>query len=241
MTYQPKVFIVEDMAISRMALESILIDSNYCISGSSANAEIAFEELQKTKIDLFLIDINLAGEKDGIWLANQIRLMTQIPIIFITAYGDDKTLENVKATKPNGYIMKPYNTPTLLTTIALVLQNYNDSNSVIINNYDLTNEHYIYIKVGVKQKKIKTSDIYFIMSDANYLHIMLEHKVYLVRDKLSDFCSALPQSEFTQVHRRYVINKNHIESFGQKKVIINNHEISVSKSFRDLFTVNSSK
>ncbi len=107
MTIKYKVFIVEDMAISRMALESILEENNYEIVGSAAKAETAYMQLQNLEIDLLLIDINLAGEKDGVWLTNKLREISNVPIIFLTAYSDSKTLANVKSAKSNGYLMKP--------------------------------------------------------------------------------------------------------------------------------------
>ena len=83
MTTKNKIFIVEDMAISRMALESILEENNYEIVGSAAKAETAYMQLQNLDIDLLLIDINLAGEKDGIWLTNKMREISNTPIIFL--------------------------------------------------------------------------------------------------------------------------------------------------------------
>lgn len=223
------------MAISRMALESILEENNYEIVGSAAKAETAYMQLQNLEIDLLLIDINLAGEKDGVWLTNKMREVSNVPIIFLTAYSDSKTLENVKSSKSNGYLMKPYNTPTLLTTIAIVLQNHKDKIKEPRNNQELTSDKYIFIKDGAQLKRVKINDIFYIMSDANYLHINTVQKNYLVRNKLLDFYAELPPKLFIQVHRRYLINKHHIDSFNNKTVVVRNQTISISKSFRDIF------
>ncbi len=238
MTTKYKIFIVEDMAISRMALESILEENNYEIAGSAAKAETAYMQLQDLDIDLLLIDINLAGEKDGVWLTNKMREISSVPIIFLTAYSDQKTLSNVKNAKSNGYLMKPYNTPTLLTTIAIVLQNHKDRNKEVRNIPEFISDNHIFIKDGSQLKRVKTKDIFYIMSDANYLHINTAQKNYLVRNKLLDFYAQLPSNIFIQVHRRYLVNKHHIESFNNKTVVVNNIEISISKSFRDAFLQN---
>jgi DNA-binding LytR/AlgR family response regulator len=230
-----KIFIVEDMAISRMALESILEENNYEIVGSAAKAENAYMQLQNLDIDLLLIDINLAGEKDGVWLTNKMRETSNVPIIFLTAYSDTKTLDNVKNTKSNGYLMKPYNIPTLLTTIAIVLQNHKGRYKEVLNIPEFISDNHIFIKEGSQLKRVKTKDIFYIMSDANYLHINTAQKNYLVRNKLLDFYTELPDKEFIQVHRRFLINKHHVDSFDTKSVVVNNKTISISKSFRNAF------
>jgi signal transduction histidine kinase len=67
------------------------------------------------------MDIHLSGEMDGIEAADQIRTQHDIPVIFVTAYADEATLERAKVTEPYGYILKPYQEREVHTAIEIVL------------------------------------------------------------------------------------------------------------------------
>ncbi|WP_405609090.1 LytR/AlgR family response regulator transcription factor [Polaribacter sp. Asnod1-A03] len=237
-----KIYIVEDMAFSRASLESMLILNDYKISGSTAKAEIAWDELKNSKTDLVLIDINLAGEKNGIWLAEQIRNYLNLPIVFLTAYGDEKTVENVLDTKPNGYLMKPYKLVTLLATIKIALNNFSENQkaTVLSENQKVLND-FVFIKDKYMRIKLQISDILFIKSEGNYLEINLENKKHVIRSKLSEFKKLLPTKIFFQTHQRYVINLTKIKAVGKKKLTIHNDEIPISSKYKEsvskLFTI----
>ncbi|KGL63373.1 LytR/AlgR family response regulator transcription factor [Polaribacter sp. Hel1_85] len=228
-----KIFIVEDMAISRVALEQMLLRNDYEVIGSAAKAEKAWGILQETAVDLVLLDINLAGPKNGIWLAQQIRKYLNVPIVFLTAYGDQKTLKGVIETKPNGYLMKPYQEPTLITTISIAIQNFLDNQKETITSDSGTIlNNVIYIKDKHIRVKLKIEDIFFIKSDGNYLELKLKEKTHVVRSKLSEFQKLLPPTVFHQIHQRYIINKEKVAVLGKDFVTINNVDIPVSQTYK---------
>ena len=220
-------FIIEDNGINRLFLETILEDNNIKTTGSFSNAEEAWERLKNNEPTIVLIDINLAGDKDGIWLANNIRRELNLPFIFLTAYGDPQTIERVKLTKPNGYLMKPFNEPTLLTTINIAIESFKNQKQNSANS--------LYIKDNYVRIKLDIPDILYIKSEGNYLEIYLEDKKHLVRSRLADFIKDLPKSNFIQIHRRYVINISKINLVGNGYVIINNIEIPITKTYKDSF------
>ena len=67
------------------------------------------------------MDIVLKGDMDGVEAAEQIRARFNIPIIYLTAYSDDKTLERAKITEPFGYIIKPFEEREFNSTIEIAL------------------------------------------------------------------------------------------------------------------------
>ena len=223
MNQEKSVFIVEDNALNRITLETILEDNHYNIVGSYANAEEAWEVLKNTNVDVVLIDINLAGDKDGIWLGRKIRKYNNTAFVYLTAYGDNETIHKVKKTNPNGYLMKPYNEPTLLTTIDIAISNFSNYKEISAS---------IYIKDSSIRVKLNLDDIHYIQSDGNYLHIFLEHKTHLVRARLVDFLKQLPDTIFVQVHQRYAINKSKVDLIGNGFVVIGKEEIPVSKRYK---------
>jgi signal transduction histidine kinase len=116
-----KIFIVEDETIISMELTHRLIKSDYQIVGTVTSGEEAIKLISSAKPDLILMDIFLSGEIDGINTAEEIRKSYDIPIIYITAFADEKTLNRAKATGPYGYIIKPFDQKDMETTIEIAL------------------------------------------------------------------------------------------------------------------------
>lgn len=229
-----KIYVVEDMAMSRAALISMLTKNDFQIVGSAANADMAWSDIQNLQIDLLILDINLAGKKDGIWLAEQVRKNYNIPIVFLTAYGDDVTLNKLSSLNPNGYLLKPYNKPTLITTINIAVQSFNALNAKLP---EIDNSN-ILIDSGGKKVKVQLSKLLYVNSDGNYIEIHLEDKSFIIRQKLADFIASLPENNFMiQVHLRYIVNKKFITTSTPNFLIINNVEIPISKKFRSLVSI----
>ncbi len=226
------IYIVEDVAISRMSLETMLQENGFEVSGSAAKAETAWEEIQNLPVDLILLDINLAGEKNGVWLAQQVRKHLNISIVYLTAFGDQQTLKEVLETKPNGYLMKPYQEPTLLTTINIALTNFENQKVSTTSGTESNHNDFVFIKDGHTKIKINVNDIYYVKSDGNYIEITLKDKTHVVRNKLQEFKKVLPNSLFFQSHQRYVINIDKIGVLKNDMVIIQNQEIPLSLKYK---------
>ena len=228
-----KVFIVEDMAISRTYLEEMLFKNNYEIVGSSATAEKAWKEIQSIKVELILLDINLAGDRNGIWLAQKIRRYFNFPIIYLTAYGDQQTIKEVIETKPNGYLMKPYQEPNLIAAIEIALNNFDRDTSEIksLNNLNPKDE-FIFVKDRYNKVKLFLNAILFIKSEGNYIEINLEDKKHVVRSKLSVFKEQLPENIFYQTHQRFIINIDKVEVIGKDFFTIKEDKIPISQKYK---------
>jgi PAS domain S-box-containing protein len=67
------------------------------------------------------MDIVLKGKMDGIGTAQQIRSQLDIPIIYLTAYPDDRTFQRAKLTEPFAYILKPFEEQALQNAIEMAL------------------------------------------------------------------------------------------------------------------------
>lgn len=121
---QKKILIVEDESIIAEDISDSLISLGYRITGMVYSGEEAIEAAAKFRPDLVLMDVNLQGEIDGITAAAEIRSRFQIPVVYLTAYADENTLRRVSATKPFGYIVKPFEEKNLHTTIQLALHRH---------------------------------------------------------------------------------------------------------------------
>jgi two-component system, response regulator PdtaR len=103
-----RILVVEDETIVAMDIANTLRKLGHEITDSVPSGEQAIASVKKNQPDLIFMDIGLKGEMDGIETAAQIRSLYRIPVIFLTAFVDEKTLDRAKATVPAGYLTKPF-------------------------------------------------------------------------------------------------------------------------------------
>ncbi|MBB6479010.1 ATP-binding protein [Spirochaeta isovalerica] len=119
---EKRILIVEDEGIVALDIQSRLESHGYgvidIVSTGSRAIEIAKEEVP----DLILMDINLKGSIDGIETASLIRRAVDCPIIFLTAFADEKTMKKARISDASGYILKPFREGELLVTIELAIK-----------------------------------------------------------------------------------------------------------------------
>lgn len=116
-----KIMIVEDEWTVADDIKMFLERLGYTVTSVSSSGEEAIQNAEKDKPDLVLMDIVLEGEMDGIEAASEIRTRFNIPIVYLTAYADDKILERAKITEPSGYIVKPFVNEDLKINIEMAL------------------------------------------------------------------------------------------------------------------------
>jgi len=116
-----RIYIVEDERIIAIDLQRRLERLGYVVCGSASDAEEALAGIRSTKPDLILMDIVLPGAVDGIDVAVQVRRELNVPVIFLSAYTDARTLERAKAANPLGYILKPFKERELATMLEMAL------------------------------------------------------------------------------------------------------------------------
>lgn len=103
----PKILICDDELLFAQDLAMNLRDFGYHVTGQVSTGEEAVKSVEADRPDLVLMDINLAGEMDGIAAAKQIRGHADIPIVYITGYSEKSLMERAMDTEPYGYLVKP--------------------------------------------------------------------------------------------------------------------------------------
>ncbi|OPY16384.1 MAG: two-component response regulator [Methanomethylovorans sp. PtaU1.Bin073] len=116
-----KILVVEDENIVALEIKKRLQKLGYIVPGVASTGEDAIIKAEGILPDLVLMDIMLKGEIDGIRAAGEIRSRFNMPVIYLTAYSDEETLERAKLTEPYGYILKPFEEEDLRTTIEIAL------------------------------------------------------------------------------------------------------------------------
>jgi hypothetical protein len=116
-----RILVVEDEGIISWDMENTLNRMGYEVAGAVDSGEEAIQKAVETKPDLVLMDIVLKGEMDGVEAAKQIRDRLDIPVIYLTSYADEQTLQRAKITEPFGYLLKPFEEKELHSTIEVAL------------------------------------------------------------------------------------------------------------------------
>ena len=109
-----QILIVEDESIVAMDLELQLINLGYQIAGVVSNGREALDLIEKQPVDLVLMDINIKGNLDGIETTRMLLKQRHIPVVYLTASGDHKTVARATATQPVEYLVKPLNEDRLM-------------------------------------------------------------------------------------------------------------------------------
>ncbi|WP_309229734.1 hybrid sensor histidine kinase/response regulator [Oscillatoria sp. FACHB-1407] len=117
----PKILIVEDEVIVAKIIANQLKQLGYTVTDTVSSGAVAIAKAIETSPDLILMDIVLKGDIDGITTATRIREQIDIPIIYLTAYADDQTLQRAKMSQPFGYIIKPFTANDLRVAIEIGL------------------------------------------------------------------------------------------------------------------------
>ncbi len=118
-----RILIVEDEAVTAADLHDELTTQGYVVVGTADTAESALRLAEEGKPEIVLMDINLAGTADGVHAASAMR-GAEIPVIFLTAHYDERTLARAKKASPVGYITKPFEPHELPVAIEIGLERH---------------------------------------------------------------------------------------------------------------------
>ncbi|MBN2511216.1 MAG: EAL domain-containing protein [Spirochaetales bacterium] len=119
-----RILIVEDERIIALDLKRRLEKFGYSVTDIVSTGQDAIDTAQLQLPDIIIMDIMLSGDMDGISAAGYIKDHFEIPIIFLTAFSDNNTLERAKFVEPYGYILKPFKEKELHTTIDIAIYKY---------------------------------------------------------------------------------------------------------------------
>jgi CheY-like chemotaxis protein len=116
------VLLVEDDDLLAKIAETRLKNLGYDLAGRATTAAEAMAIVVNNRPDIVLMDITIKGNVDGIDAANMIKNGFKLPVVFLTSHSDDALLTRAKATKPDGFITKPYTDDSLRVALELALQ-----------------------------------------------------------------------------------------------------------------------
>ncbi|GKS59402.1 hypothetical protein YTPLAS18_29290 [Nitrospira sp.] len=118
---QSTILVVEDEPIVARDIQLSLERLGYRVPATASSGEEAIRRAKECGPDLVLMDIVLKGSMDGIATAQYLQRQLDVPVVYLTAYGDQQTVQRAEGTAPLGYVMKPFQPTDLQRTVQLAL------------------------------------------------------------------------------------------------------------------------
>ena len=224
-----KVLIVEDKLLIAEDIAARLEKHSMEVVAVCSNGEEAIEMTNRKNPDLILMDIELAGAMDGISAAHSILRHHSVPVIYLSDYTDNKTLERAKKTQPANYLTKPFNEADLIRAIDLAFNNARhipSAGSRLSKPIFLRTESQVYIKLDLQE-------ILYLEADRSYCKVITTTRTFTLSTSMNNVYEQLNHEDFIKVHRSYIVNVNRVTSLDGNSVKIGETEIQMSKEYRD--------
>jgi two-component system, sensor histidine kinase len=125
------VLVVDDERVVALDICNTLSRLGYNVAGVVSSGEEALELAQRMHPHIVLMDIWLQGSMDGVQAAAELRKRHGVPVIFLTSFSDEDTLQRAKTSEAFGYLIKPFEERELHSTIELALYKHRAEKSLI--------------------------------------------------------------------------------------------------------------
>ncbi len=218
-----KILIGEDDILLAEHLKGVLLSFEEYRIEMAHSKESIIQKVYDFKPDIALLDIHMDNRYDGIEVGEYIFNNFNFPIIYISSYFDEKTIEKALCTEPSSYILKPFKDIEVKTALRIALNNFSKKKE----------EKFLMVKEGIKNIKITYSKILFFKSDNNYLEIHSEKGVFSLKKTLNQLLEELNNPLFVRVHQSYAINASFVKEFTLKKINIKGNSIPISRKYKD--------
>ena len=236
------VLVVEDESIVSKDIQYSLKKLGYEVVGSASTGVKAVELALDLKPNVILMDIMLKGDMSGIEASAKIKEALNIPVIFLTAYADEKTLEKAKVTEPYAYIIKPFKEIDLHTSIEMALYKHGKELEVLKERDLLYNivesqdsKDFIFVKSNSRLVKIYNKDIYFVEALKDYVVINTHNNRYTIHSTMKEIEKKLEGRHFLRVHRSFIVSLNKIDTIEQPNIILEDDKrvIPIGGSYKE--------
>lgn len=224
-----KCIIIDDEPIAiRVIKNHLAAFTDFEIIAECENALDAMPVLQKKKVDLLFCDIQMP-QITGVEF---VRSLAHPPkVIFTTAYRDYAV--DAFELQVIDYLLKPFS----FERFTKAINNYLEHISAQLNKDDIVeskskNPDFIFLKADKKHYKINLTDILYFESLGDYVIVFTNEKKIVTKERISILYKQLPQNNFIQIHRSYIVSISKIESVGAGFVEINKKKLPVGRNYK---------
>lgn len=221
--------IVDDEAAARAIMGqlcSTVPDLHVIEEFSTAIEAIKF--LNQQQIDLVFLDIHMPGFT-GI---DFVQTLKEPPHIVMTTSDREYAIEAYEYEAIVDYLVKPITPERFEKCIQKVRNSLNKQKVSDENSEKSALGEDLYINIDRRLIKLKFDEILIIEAKGDYIDIKTEKEDYRVHTTLKKIKEKLPQEQFLQIHRSYIINFTKIIDIEDNSVLIEKNVIPISRSNR---------
>ena len=233
-----RILIVEDEPLIAEDLRGHLDELGYEVCGSCDNALDAMAEIAAQKPDLLLLDINLGDGADGVELAQKVNAKYRVPFIFVTSHSDKATLQRVKAVRPAGFIIKPFDEDDLRTQIEIALARHAAQGDAgtppgEVQQQGSQASDVLFVRDRGRRVKVPVQEIRYVEADNNYVVVHTAERRYVTACSLTSMAERLPSSSFVRIHRRYLVDVRRITGLSEREAHLGELVLPVGKTHKE--------
>ncbi|MEL6556598.1 MAG: LytTR family DNA-binding domain-containing protein [Bacteroidota bacterium] len=198
---------------------------NMQLMKSCHDALEALEYLNNHTVDLIFLDLNMP-KLTGF---EMLRTLKNPPKVIVTTAYREHALEGYELDIVD-YLLKPFSFARFLQAVNKALNKPAEQISTVASQ-EVRGQN-IFLRSDKKHIQVNTDDILFLEAAGNYLKVLTKEKTITIREKISDLMQKLPEGEFIQVHKSFVVAKNHIESIEGNRIIIREHTVPIGNTYK---------
>ena len=238
------ILIVEDELLIAAEIERILYRLGHSPLEPVDNSDEALAVLGQQPVELVLMDINIAGDCDGIATALMARRQFSVPVVFLTARSDSATVNRAKLAHPYGYLLKPFTADSLRAQIEVALFNANQfppppqqpglpaASETVASAPQSLIDKYLFVRKGAGYIKVMTEDILYFEALQNYVRLHTATESYVFDSTLKALEQQLP-IHFFKTHRSHIVNLDHVQAYEEGCVQLGKDYVPVSRSCKE--------
>ncbi len=222
--------IIDDEPMAIKVIESHISNfDDLKVIGTCQSALEAFPILQKEKIDILFLDIEMP-KINGL---SFLKSLKNPPLVLLTTAHRDYAIEGFDLGIVD-YLLKPISLDRFMKAISKIyrLKNPSQEHKNRKSIPEAKSLSHIYVKSDRENVKINLAEIQYIESLKNHIKISTLKGTHITLVSISETAKKLPSSNFVRIHRSFIINLNHVDSFTNSYVSIQRKSIPIGNVYK---------
>ncbi|GGG38776.1 LytR/AlgR family response regulator transcription factor [Bizionia arctica] len=180
--------------------------------------------LNNHTVDLVFLDINLP-DISGI---DFIKTIKNPPAIIMTTAYPDYAVSSFELETIVDYLVKPFSFDRFLKSINKAKERIEKTEKISENGL----EEILFLNVDKTLHKIETNSIVYIESNRNYITVITDNKKLSYIDSLKNWIQKLPNNQFIQVHKSFIINRKYVEKISGNEIYVQGNRIPIGRTYK---------
>jgi len=218
--------IIEDEIPAQRILKNYIAKVSYLELIGTFNAALnAYDTINTEEIDLIFLDINLPDISGLSFL----RTLKNPPTIIMTTAYPDYAVESFEFETIIDYLVKPFSLERFLKAIQ---KTQRIQTKIIEKEVEKSSSETLFLNVDKTFHKIQFQEIFYVESERNYLTLVSNQQKLSFIGTLRTWKEKLPEHQFIQIHKSFVINKDHVDKISGNEVYIHDKRIPIGRTFK---------